>query len=247
MWIVLAVALLPVVVLFGYIWLKDRRQPEPMKWLLKALFYGLLSTALVIMVVGPLPEIEVTDPVSAFLKAFLTAAMPEEAAKLLMLYILLKKNPFFDEQLDGIVYAACVALGFAGTENIMYLLGGLSDGSWVTMGISRAIFAVPGHFFFGTLMGYFFARAWFGNPAHKTRNMFLAWFVPMLAHGIYDGILFTMPTMPEWVAGVLLIVFIGGFIVLRKQGVRVITVLQTEDEILQTIDKTEDTNEKDCN
>ena len=237
MWIVIAVALLPVLALFGYIWIKDRRQPEPMKWLLKALFYGLLSAALVIALVGPLPDIEVTGPVTAFLKAFLTAAMPEEAAKLLMLYILLKKNPFFDEQLDGIVYAACVALGFAGTENILYLMSGVADGTWVTMGISRAIFAVPGHFFFGTLMGYFFARAWFGNPLHKKRNMFLAWFVPMLAHGIYDGLLFAMPTMPEWIAGVLFIVFIAGFIALRKQGVKAINTLQTEDKILNTQDK----------
>ena len=237
MWIVIAVALLPVLVLFGYIWIKDRRQPEPMKWLLKALFYGFLSTALVLMVVGPLPEIEVAGPMTAFMKAFLEAAMPEEAAKLLMLYILLKKNPFFDEQLDGIVYATCVALGFAGTENILYLLGGLEDGTWVTMGISRAIFAVPGHFFFGTLMGYFFARAWFGNPEHKTRNMFLAWFIPTIAHGIYDGILFAMPTMPEWIAGVLFLVFLGGFIALRKQSVKAINTLQTEDKILETQDK----------
>ena len=237
MWIVIGMALLPVVVLFGYIWLKDRRQPEPLKWLLKALFYGLLSAALVIMVVGPIPDFEVTGPVTAFLKAFLTAAMPEEAAKLLMLYILLKKNPYFDEHLDGIVYATCVALGFAGTENILYLLGGLEDGTWVTMGVSRAIFAVPGHFFFGTLMGYFYARAWFGHPEHKKRNMFLAWFVPMVAHGIYDGILFTMQTIPEWVSGLLFMVFIGGFVMLRKQSVRAINVLQTEDTILQTEDK----------
>jgi hypothetical protein len=59
----------------------------------------------------------------------------------------------------------------------------------------------------------------------------------MLAHGIYDGLLFAMPTMPEWVAGVLFIVFIAGFIALRKQGVKAINTLQTEDKILNTQDK----------
>ena len=44
--------------------------------------------------------------------AFLLAAIPEEVAKLFMLWLLLRKNPFFDEHFDGIVYAVCVGLGF---------------------------------------------------------------------------------------------------------------------------------------
>lgn len=229
MWMIIAAALAPVVLLLGYIWYKDIKQPEPLKWILKALWYGVLSTVLVLVVVAPIPEFEVTGPITAFMKAFLYAAMPEEGAKLLLLWLLLRKNPFFDERLDGIVYATCVALGFAGLENILYLLGGMDDGSWLTLGISRGIFAVPGHFFFGTLMGYFFARAWFGNPANRSKNMFLAWLVPTIAHGIYDGILFTMGTVEEWIAGVLFILFLVGFGFMRRRSVKAITTLQTED------------------
>ena len=225
---VIVAALVPVVFLFGYIRYKDIKQPEPLKWLLKGLLYGVVSTLIVLLVVGPMPEIEVTGPGTAFLKAFLEAAMPEEAAKLLMLWLLLRKNPYFDERLDGIVYAACVGLGFAGLENILYLIGGMTDGSWISIGISRAIFAVPGHFFFGTLMGYFFAKAWFDVASSKGWNMFLAWLVPMIAHGIYDGILFSMQTVEEWVAGVLFIVFLVFFGFIRRRSVKAIKRLQTE-------------------
>lgn len=229
MWLVIAAALAPVLLLFGYIWYKDIKQPEPLKWLLRALGCGVASAILVIVAVGPLPDIQVTSPITAFLKAFLQAAIPEESAKLFFLWLLLRKNPFFDERLDGIVYAACVGLGFAGLENILYLCSGMNDGSWIGMSISRGIFAVPGHFFFGTLMGYFFARAWFGDPGKKTRNMLLAWFIPVLAHGIYDGILFSMSTVDEWIAGALLIVFLLAFGRIRRGSVKAIKTLQKED------------------
>ena len=44
----------------------------------------------------------------AFADAFLLAAIPEELAKLIMLWLLLRKNPHFDEKFDGIVYAVCI-------------------------------------------------------------------------------------------------------------------------------------------
>lgn len=44
-------------------------------------------------------------PLETVADAFLLAAIPEEFAKLFMLWLLLRKNPFFDERFDGIVYA----------------------------------------------------------------------------------------------------------------------------------------------
>ena len=82
--------------------------------------------------------------------AFFGAAIPEEIAKLFILWLVLRNNKFFDEKMDGIVYAVCVSLGFAALENIMYLF--LHSESFITVGISRAFFAVPGHFCFGILI-----------------------------------------------------------------------------------------------
>lgn len=221
-WLLIAAALLPVVLLFIYIMVKDLRQPEPLKWLLKALLYGVLSALIVITVMSPIPDIPVTNWLTGFAKAFLQAGIPEESAKLLMLWLLLRKNPYYDERLDGIVYAACIGLGFAGFENIGYLMMGAEDGSWVSIGISRALFAVPGHFFFGVVMGFFYALATFSNPRYRSLNIFLAWFMPVMAHGLYDGILMSMGTMPEYVAGIMMIVFLVGFNRLRKYSVSLI-------------------------
>ena len=220
--LLIAAALLPVVLLFIYILVKDLRQPEPLKWLLKALLYGVLSALIVITVMAPFPEMQVTNWLTGFAKAFLQAGIPEESAKLLMLWLLLRKNPYYDERLDGIVYAACIGLGFAGLENIGYLMQGAEDGSWISIGISRALFAVPGHFFFGIVMGFFYALATFSNPRYRSLNIFLAWFMPVMAHGLYDGILMSMGTLPEYVAGIMMIVFLIGFNRLRKYSVSLI-------------------------
>ena len=231
MWMVILAALLPVVLLFSYIWYQDIKQPEPLKWLLKGLLYGALSVGVVLAVVWPLGQFGVTDGWSAWILAFAQAAMPEEGAKLLMLWLLLRKNPYYDEKLDGIVYACCVGLGFAGVENIMYLVQGAIEGNWVVTGISRAIFAVPGHFSFAILMGYFYSRAHFGNPLKRQLNMFLAWFVPMVAHGIYDGLIFSQQVAgDEWIAGVLFMLFLAGFIYLRKRSNKLIKQYQKEEE-----------------
>ena len=74
-WIISA-ALAPVVLLFVYILVKDMRQPEPLKWLFRALFFGVLAALLDIMVLSPLPDIQVTDWLSAFANAFLPRRVP---------------------------------------------------------------------------------------------------------------------------------------------------------------------------
>ena len=228
-WILVGAALAPVVLLFIYILAKDLRQPEPLRWLLKALFFGVLAGILVISVLTPLGQIKITGWATAFANAFLMAAIPEESAKLLMLWLLLRKNPYYDERLDGIVYAACIGLGFAGLENIGYIVQSyMSGGAWLSTAASRALFAVPGHFFFGVIMGFFYALATFSGKRYRPLNLFLAWSLPVLAHGLYDGILMGMGTVDEYVAGILLIVFLLAFNRLRKYSVSLIDIHQSK-------------------
>ena len=224
----IAAALAPVVLLFFYIWVQDLRQPEPLKWLIRALCYGAAAALLVILVLTPFPRIEITGWPSAFANAFLMAAIPEESAKLLMLWLLLRKNPYYDERLDGIVYAGCVGLGFAGLENIGYLVQAAGEGSLLATGVSRAIFAVPGHFFFGVIMGFFFALATFGKPSRKGYYLFMAWCLPIVAHGLYDSILMGMGTTSTAVSGWLFILFLLAFNRLRKFSLKLIKRHQGE-------------------
>lgn len=91
----------------------------------------------------------------AFTDAFIMAAIPEELAKFVMLWLLLRNNPYFDEHFDGIVYAVCIGMGFAGFENVLYLFDNYE--SWISVGIARAMFAVPGHFLTAVIMGYYYS------------------------------------------------------------------------------------------
>ena len=203
-------ALLPAIVLLGYIYWRDRKSPEPLKQLLKATALGVLAIPLTLAIVYPLqligiiPE-EYTTIGGAIYDAFMSAAIPEELSKLLLLWLFLRKNPYFDERMDGIVYAVCVSLGFAGLENILYVV--LNE-DWASIAISRAIFAVPGHFCYGVMMGYFYSLAKF-EPLHHTRYSALALLVPVVAHGVYDSLLFIMQVyIPTWLESILLLCFL---------------------------------------
>ena len=123
--ILITVAVLPAILLWLFT-CKHDAQPEPMSQMLKAFIYGALicvPVAFVEQKAGVLlfgPEGSPSTLIGSTVEAFLVAAVPEEAFKLLALWIVLYKNPFFDENYDGIVYAVCVGLGFAAIENVGY-------------------------------------------------------------------------------------------------------------------------------
>ncbi len=186
--LLLVAALLPVVLLLLYIWKKDPIK-EPTSWLVKAVVWGAAMCIPVAFIEvgvqtalfgegGPTSLIDTTT------MAFLVAALPEEACKLLVLWWLLRKNPYFDEHVDGIVYAVFVGLGFAAIENVSYLLDGGDD--WAGVAVSRALLAVPGHYAFAILMGYYYSLYHFVDRSKKTAVLCLL--VPFVAHGIYDAL-----------------------------------------------------------
>lgn len=227
-------ALLPVVLLLFYIYRKDRLQPEPLRWLWKAVVYGVGSALLAIVIVLPIPDLALIAPAfaasipGAIANAFCYAAIPEEAAKLLMLWLLIRKNPYFDEYLDGIVYATCVGLGFAGFENILYLVDDMD--SLMSVAIGRALFSVPGHFFFAVTMGYFLSLAYF-RTEYKWCYYSLAYIVPVVLHGIFDALLMCVSVAPS-IAGLLIIAFLFFVHRLRKKGIQRIETLRLHDQYM---------------
>ncbi len=204
------IALLPVALLAFYMYKKDKYAPEPIGQLVKALQYGACAAIASTFISIPLTNIGLVSmqpdtPAQALITSFLGAAIPEELAKLFMLWLLLRKNKYYDEYTDGIVYAVFVSLGFAAIENIGYLLANEDD--IITVGIIRALFSVPGHFGFGVLMGYYYALTTFSSHSRR-KNLIFLFIAPILAHGIFDTLLFTMPTLPEWGAVIIAILFL---------------------------------------
>ena len=166
---ILIAAVLPAFVLIYYIYRKDKYQREPVRQLLKAFGYGILSVFVVLWIFGPaISMVSIAEPSTAFgafWNAFLTAGIPEELAKLLCLWLFLRKNPYFDEYIDGIVYAVCVGMGFAAFENVGYLFSNVE--AWREIGLLR------------------------GNPRSRGWNFTLALMVPVLLHGLFDALLMT--------------------------------------------------------
>lgn len=230
-YLVILAAITPAVWLLWTIYRKDNEQPEPTKWLVKAFIYGVLSVFLSFVISIPTSMMLGWDidkqTYSSFMEAitnsFLFAAIPEELAKLFMLWLLLRKNPFFDEHFDGIVYAVCIGLGFAALENMFYLFDGIDDGAWIETGIIRTFISVPAHYFFAILMGYYYSVYHFGiDRSIKTKAMIII--APILAHGIFDAILFSMQ-IDESLCGLIIILFIVFFTKLKKRAKEKITYL----------------------
>lgn len=195
MLVILTAALLPAILLFIYVWKKDAK-PEPTSQLVKAVLWGIgicIPVAfLELFISGMLfGAIEPSSLFGATINAFCVAALPEEACKLLALWIVLRKNPYYDEHYDGIVYAVCVGLGFAAVENIMYVFG--AD-DWMSVAISRALLAVPGHYAFAVIMGYYYSLYHFVD--HSDSNKWRILIMPFLAHGIYDTLVMSISINP---------------------------------------------------
>ncbi|MBR5103059.1 MAG: PrsW family intramembrane metalloprotease [Bacteroidales bacterium] len=219
---ILIAALAPVAMLLYYIYRKDDFQKEPVKEVLKAFGLGVVSVFVSLMISGPLGAMgfypdEPQGLWGAVAVSFFGAAIPEEIAKFLLFWLFVRHNKYFDEHMDGIVYASVVSLGFAGVENILYLFS--AGDEWLSTGISRAIFSVPGHFFFGILMGYYYSLVRF-DPLSPSINKFWVLGAPIIAHGIFDTILFAAGVVNEFLALVLMVLFVVFCNSLRKLASR---------------------------
>lgn len=95
-------------------------------------------------------------------------------------------------------------MGFAAVENVAYLF--INYNSWLSVGIVRALYAVPGHFCYGVLMGYYYSLSRFPKSGFES-NRAPALLLPILAHGIYNALLFMM-RLNEMLAIILFIFFL---------------------------------------
>lgn len=195
--------------------------------LIKALILGILIVIPVVFVEGLLMNFmpQSGKVAGAAWHAFVVAGATEELFKFLALYLLIWKSPSFNEKFDGIVYAVFVSLGFAGVENVLYVM----DGGMQTA-LIRALTAVPAHAIFGIIMGYYLGIAHMYKELQRS-YLVKALVVPILLHGIYDFIL-----MVE--VGWLLLLFIPYVIALYIMGMKKMKIL-SDSSVFKPLDEEE--------
>lgn len=176
-------ALVPSALLAWYFHSRDHR-PEPARAVWASFGLGVAAILPVLLVDWPIMTAvgRISSPaLTGTAEAFLVAAIPEEFFKFAVLFWWARRRRWFDEPMDGMVYGVIVSLGFATLENLLYSLqGGLG------VALMRALLSVPGHAFWGAIMGYFVALAHFGPPTERRRRIAQALCWPMLLHGVYD-------------------------------------------------------------
>ncbi len=206
----LAIALAPGAAIGLYIYWKDQHEREPLGLLVKSFFFGVISTLITLLISWPISRLVPLDPTSLTqqaVHAFLLVALIEEFSKFIFVRWVLYPNKNFNEPFDGIVYSVTVSLGFAGLENILYVMDG-----GVETAVLRMFTAVPAHASFGVLMGYFLGKAKFEHK--KGHYAIYALGVATLFHGAYDYFWFISYVPGIWIGAVISLII--GIILSRR-------------------------------
>jgi len=193
-------ALVPLTIVFWGIRWVDRWEPEPRGALVFAFLWGAGASVLIALIVdAEIQNVIAVAGLSQFGAEFFGAAVQapivEEVAKgfgVLILFFAVRR--FFDGPVDGIVYGAWVAGGFAFTENILYFGNQIvtsGAGSTAEVFFIRGIMSPFAHVMFtafiGAAIGFAAQRAgWFGGVV-----AFMIGLVPaVLLHAFWNGVLF---------------------------------------------------------
>lgn len=147
-------------VIASFLWL-DRYEPEPVSLLVMAFGWGALVATAAALVLQLVDRSILGTPDTW--TGVIVAPITEEAVKgAFVVLLVVTRRRVIDGVLDGIVYAGLVGVGFAFTENILYLGGaymGGNDigagglGSATTLFVVRGVFSPFAHPLFTSLIG----------------------------------------------------------------------------------------------
>lgn len=225
----LVLALVPLtIVLAGVLWL-DRWEPEPKIMLLTALLLGAGVATLSSLVVNTAITqafFEATQDAQSAqtLGTVVIAPVVEEIFKgLIVLGLFLVRRQHFDGPVDGVVYAATVAAGFAFTENILYFAQN-PNSVWIVF-VMRGLVSPFAHLIFTACIGIAIGMA---ARSRKTTTVLLAFPVGLVGamglHALWNGssmlgnffVLFLVIQVPLFIAVIVLMFW------LRRQEAEVI-------------------------
>lgn len=174
----------------------DEYDKEPLWLLAIAFIFGAMNLHLDVDILDFMfNSINVENNLIRFGEEALSVSITEELLKFLVVILILYPNKNFDEPFDGIVYAVFVGMGFATAENIAFVMQGSAS-----LAILRMLSAVPAHFVFAVIMGYYLGKAK-TEKKNKFLYLFLSLLVPIVFHAFYDYFLFLENIPGIWIGG----------------------------------------------
>lgn len=149
-----------IIYLIPLVWL-DRYDPEPV-WLLALAFawgalFAIIVSFIINTVLGTAVGVIYSPEAGEAVGSVFSAPVFEEGSKGLgVLALLVFFRKYFDDILDGIVFAGVIALGFATVENVLYYGGALGRGGPVALVITfllRGVLSPFAHVSFTMMTG----------------------------------------------------------------------------------------------
>lgn len=236
-------ALIPLAIVFFAVRWIDRWEPEPRLAVVFAFLWGAAVAVIIALLVGAEIDNVVASlggpgPGYQFFGAAIQAPIVEEGGKglgILILFFVARKH--FDGPVDGIVYAAWVAGGFAFTENILYFgsqlveAGGF-DESVTQIFIMRGIMSPFAHVMFTSFIGIALGFAARRTGALGAIGFYFLGLIPaILLHGLWNGALFFISDFYGYYALVQMPLFaiaVGMVFLLRRQEAKLTKARLTE-------------------
>jgi RsiW-degrading membrane proteinase PrsW (M82 family) len=181
---------LPALLWLAYFRSKDDHEPEPRRVVLTVYALGCVA-ALAVVALRPRlePLLAGAGAWRGVVDAFLVTALVEETLKLGALRAAPSARRAWDEPLDGIVYGAAAALGFASVEGAFYL----ALSGQVSVLLARAFTATLVHVACTASVGFVIGWARLHRGTRGPGWALLALAGAVLAHGAYDLLLLELP------------------------------------------------------
>ncbi len=192
-----------------WLWLiytRDKYRPEPRLLVIRTFLLGAaVSVPVTLIEFGLYPgaaDLDLSRPVNIATAAYLAlivAGVTEEIGKYAVVRYTIYNSPYFDEPMDGLVYASAAALGFASLENVGYML----TYGWEIIAV-RGPFSTLAHVLFSGIWGYLLGRQKI-HPGTGRALLIAGLTLSIILHGAFDFLLLSKKGY-EMIA---LVVFVG--------------------------------------
>lgn len=184
--VILPLAFAPGIFWLWYFYRRGIYHPEPRRLIINTFVLGMLITVpagvLEALLLLPAALIDLRGLTLASVIAFLIVGPVEEGLKFLVVRRSVYR--FFDEPVDGIIYGAAAALGFASLENVFYLS---QFGWWIIL--ARGPVSTLAHVVFAGVWAYPLGNRAVGRASWLGVAVGLA--AAMALHGAFNFFLFT--------------------------------------------------------